>query len=107
MQAILIQVLLAALQQIATGVLAEAIKRLVTAAITTDYQDIPATDTTPFISANQQRKAAVMNELRAMEGQVGDAARNMSGWLLSMLVDAAVAKQTKNLNKAVTTLQSK
>ena len=105
MQAILISVLLAALQQIATGVLADAIKRLVAVAVTADYKDIPATDTSPAISANQQRKVAVMNELRAMEGEVGDVARNMAGWLLSMLVDAAVAKQTKNINKAVTTLQ--
>jgi len=64
----------------------EICKALVLAAANTDYVD------RLNLTANEQRKLAVKAQLKALQNELGEQAKSMGGWLLSLAVDAAVGK---------------
>lgn len=80
-------------QRLVGGDFFEITKALVLAAANTDYQDLPPSEEFPEgLSANEQRKLAVKEQLKALQDDLGAKAKSMGGWLLSLVIDAAVGR---------------
>jgi hypothetical protein len=79
-------VLFKIVQRLVGGDFFEITKALVLAAASTEYKD------TKELSANEQRKLAVKAQLKELQDDLGAKAKSMGGWLLSLVVDAAVGK---------------
>jgi len=87
-----LSVLFQVVTKLASGDLFDLIKHLVLAEVSNDYVEIPATATTPYLSANQQRKLAVTAKLYAIQGDLKTKVKSLGGFLLSIAIDAAVGK---------------
>lgn len=92
MSKFLLSVLFQIVQRLVGGQFFEITKSLVLAAANTEYKDIEG-----GLSANEQRKLAVKAQLKLLQDDLGEKAKSMGGWLLSLVVDAAVGK-LKDMN---------
>jgi len=93
MNSLLLNLLFQVIQRLVGGDFFEITKTLVLAAANTSYKPIPPSKQFPDgLSANEQRKLAVKKQLTLLQGDLGEKVKSMGGWLLSMVVDAAVAK---------------
>lgn len=92
MNSVLLGILFQVVAKLAGGDLFDLIKQFVLAEVSQDYKDIPATATTPALSANEQRKLSVKAKLYAIQGDLKTKVKSLGGFLLSIAIDAAVGK---------------